>query len=323
MKYAFIVLVACYLLVYGCGPDSTEKAEEKKSQVTTSAVQQPAAPAEQKQAAAPAEQKKPAQMAKQKQAAQPAVAPLAADKAPAEAGTKQEAAAAPAEQPRAAKKAVEAPSTAAVTEQPAAPGAETAPPPAEAAAQTPEEGQPAEAASDLVTLPCGMVVPRSHIPADAPCFQPQLHPCPHMGAQHPPLPEDVVVMPCGRAFVRHPGMAEGLAELDPGQPEPLAEFDTASDDDLADSMEKMVEATNDMVMVTKQLVVATQKMVKATEEAARRLEHESAAAVLPAEPPATAREENANTAMHEAILATQKALEALNQVLPKALEQRQ
>lgn len=314
MKYAFIVLVACYLLVYGCGPDSTEKAEEKKSQVTTSAVQQPAAPAEQKQAAQPAAKK---------QAAQPAVAPVAVDKAAAEAGTSQEAAAAPAEQPRAAEKAVEAPSTAAVTGQQAAPGAETAPPPAATAALPPEEGQPAEAASELVTLPCGMVVPRSHVPADAPCFQPQMHPGPPMGAHHPPLPEDVVVMPCGRAFVRHPGMAEAPADLDPGQPEPLAEFDAVPGDDLAASMEKMVEATNDMVMVTKQLVVATQKMVKATEEAARRLEQESTVAVLPTEPPATAREENANTAMHEAILATQKALEALNQVLPKALEQRQ
>jgi hypothetical protein len=41
MKYAFIALVACYLLVYGCGPDNSKKEESKPDKATHSTVVTP------------------------------------------------------------------------------------------------------------------------------------------------------------------------------------------------------------------------------------------------------------------------------------------
>ena len=52
MKYAFIALIACYLLVYGCGPDNAKKTETKKEQAVHSTVEKPQQPT---QAAKPPE----------------------------------------------------------------------------------------------------------------------------------------------------------------------------------------------------------------------------------------------------------------------------
>jgi hypothetical protein len=62
-------------------------------------------------------------------------------------------------------------------------------------------------------------------------------------------------------------------------------------------------------------------MVRATQEAAYQAQQPQVAAPVKEKPVPTKGDPTA--AMHEAVLATQKALEALNQVLPKVLEPRQ
>ena len=39
MKYAFIALIAIYLVIYGCSPDSSEKAKDSHEQTATTAVE--------------------------------------------------------------------------------------------------------------------------------------------------------------------------------------------------------------------------------------------------------------------------------------------
>ena len=39
MKYAFIALITLYLIIYGCSPDSPEKATESHEQTTPAAVE--------------------------------------------------------------------------------------------------------------------------------------------------------------------------------------------------------------------------------------------------------------------------------------------
>ncbi len=51
MKYAFLALIACYLLVYGCGPDNSKKTEAKKEQAVHNTVEKSAQPAQPMQAA--------------------------------------------------------------------------------------------------------------------------------------------------------------------------------------------------------------------------------------------------------------------------------
>lgn len=296
MKYAFIVLVACYLLVWGCGPDNSKKADEQKSQVTQSKVEKTPAPAPTPEAAKPTPlPEKPAVAAATKAQEQPPPAPEQAAATPV---TPSPAPAQPAQIEK-------APMPCDMTAKHPAPVAET------------EEQQ-------LVTLPCGMVVPKEMIPADAPCFHAKI-PCPMMhGRQNPPV-DEMASMPCGRPCFRHPALPMGHPDIygqERGQlPEPLTDAEDEPAQDLAAAMQKMVETTNDMVVVTRQLVVATQEMVRATQDAAYHVQQPQTVAPVQVEPEPT--KHDATSAMHEAVLATQKALEALNQVLPKVLEPRQ
>ncbi len=289
MKYAFIVLVACYLLVWGCGPDNSKKADEQKSQVTQSKVEKTPAP-------------KPL-------AEKPAVA----------AATKVQEQPAPSAEPVATPP-VTVPTT---QDQPAEMG--KAPVPCDMAAKHPPQTVPETEEEQLVVLPCGKVVSKDQFPTDAPCLQAKMMPCPMMhGRPHPPV-DEMVGMPCGRPCFRHPALPSDHPDLDgPGRryhPEPLTDDDDEPSQDLAGAMQRMVETTNDMVVVTRQLVVATQEMVRATQEAAYQAQQPQVAAPVKEKPVPTKGDPTA--AMHEAVLATQKALEALNQVLPKVLEPRQ
>lgn len=292
MKYAVIVLVACYLLVWGCGPDTSKKADEPTSHVTESKVEKTPAPA------APAEAPAPAPPPEE-----PAVA----------------------EQP--------APNADAVVE-PAAPAPpvhdhtaaqEMAPAPPETAVVPPPPGLQETDMGSLVTLPCGMVVPRESMPADAPCLQAKKMPCPMMyGRLHPPI-DGMMVMPCYRPCFRQPVLPMDHPDLDDPErghhPEPLTDTDDELSQDLAEAMQKMVETTNDMVEVTRQLMVATQEMVRATQDAAFHVQQPQTAP--PVEEKHEPTRDDTTAALHEAVLATQKALEALNQVLPRVLEPRQ
>jgi hypothetical protein len=291
MKYAVIVLVACYLLVWGCGPDTSKKADEPTSHVTESKVEKTPAPVASAEAPAPAPlPEEPAVAVVEQVAEQP---PLDAD---------------------------------AVVE-PAAP----APPVHDhAAAQKmavvqPPPDLPETEMESLVTLPCGMVVPRESIPADAPCLRAKKVPCPMMyGRPHPPV-DGMMVMPCYRPCFRQPVLPMDHPDLDDPErghhPEPLTDTDDELSQDLAEAMQKMVETTNDMVEVTRQLMVATQEMVRATQDAAFHVQQPQAAP--PVEEKHEPTRDDTTAALHEAVLATQKALETLNQVLPRVLEPRQ
>lgn len=298
MKYAVIVLVACYLLVWGCGPDTSKKADEPTSHVTESKVEKTPAPLASAEAPAPAPlPEEPAVAVVEQVAEQP---PLDAD-------------------------AVVAPAAPAPPVHDHAAAQETAPVPPEMAVVQPPQDLPETDMESLVTLPCGMVVPRESIPADAPCLRAKKMPCPMMyGRPHPPL-DGMMAMPCGRPCFRHPALPMDHPDLDDPErghhPEPLTDTDDELSEDLAEAMQKMVETTNDMVVVTRQLVVATQEMVRATQDAAFHVQQPQAA------PPVEEKHEptgdDTTAALHEAVLATQKALEALNQVLPRVLEPRQ
>jgi len=124
-------------------------------------------------------------------------------------------------------------------------------------------------------------------------------------------PEDLVVMPCGRVFVREeapcdmpcmnmPQQQGQMMQEEPGMPQMMPQEQVmpqtapvTPQDELTAAMQKMVQATNEMVMVTRQMVIATEEMLKATKGAAgeiidtgkESLEAEKpAAAEQPAEP---------------------------------------
>ncbi|GEM_PF-1788891 len=272
MKYAFIALIACYLLVYGCGPDNSKKTEVKKEQAVHSTVEKPTQPTQATQ---------PQETAKQ---------PVAA--------------------------AVDA------TPQPIQQGAI-------------ELTQPDE--ENIVVMPCGCMFIKHPMPANAPyvknapCVQQQAPPCPMMGEKQPATDEELIMMPCGRVFVKQPMPVDGLDLERPLQME-------EPEEDLAGAVQRMAEATNDMVLVTKQLVVATQEMLKATKGAAsegantnrennRQTEQTNQspwqAAIAAAKNQSADKEQEAVNAMKDAVIATQKAIDAMNQTVPKTVDQRQ
>ncbi len=101
-------------------------------------------------------------------------------------------------------------------------------------------------------------------------------------------PEDLVVMPCGRVFVRQqmpcdmpcmkmPQEEDPMVQDEPAMPHMMPQGHhmpemmqvpppvppPASQDELAAALQKMVEATNEMVMVTRQMVMATEEMLRA------------------------------------------------------------
>ena len=290
MKYAVIVLVACYLLVWGCGPDNTKKNEEQKAQATHSKVEPAPTPA---QVTAP-----------------PAPTPVAEKAAVAATGKAKE-------QPAAPDKATPAAPAAVPPVQEQAVEPQKMPMPCDMAAKP---APPAPEEEQLVTLPCGHVIPRNQLPTDAPCLQTAPVPCPMMqGRQHPAMGE-MPLLPCGRPFVHHPPVPMDHPDFDGRQPEPLADNDDEPSQDLAEAMQRMVEATSDMVLVTRQLVAATQEMVRATQDAAYQMKQPHAGPPVIETPEPS--KDDATATMREAVNATQKALEALNQVLPKVLEPR-
>ncbi len=259
MKYAFIALIACYLLVYGCGPDDSKKAEKKNEQTVHAVVKKPIQPV------------LTTQVDQQPQAKTQPVAPVV-DPQPAPSPPMQQANVVGPPPPRQLNEAGPQP-PAVIEEQKSAEVAEKPKQqPRNIAAQSPgavELTQPDE--QNIVILPCGRMYIKNRLPANAPCLNAQLPPCPMMGENQLEDDDAYIVMPCGRVFVRHP-IPEDDADLDqPRQMEPPYPADAepqdeqAPEEDLSAAVQRMVEATNDMVLVTQQLVVATQEMLKATQ----------------------------------------------------------
>ncbi len=320
MKYAFIALIACYLLVYGCGPDNSKKTEAKKEQAVHSRVEKPVPPA---QATPPPETAK-----------QPVAAAVNETPKPAQQG----ATTAPPPQPMAeeqktgeATQVRQAPCPMMVHQQGAV-----------------ELTQPDE--ENIVVMPCGCMFIKHPMPAnvpclkDAPCVKQQAPPCPMMDEKQPATEEGLIMMPCGRVFVRQPMPVDG-PDLDrPMQMEPPCQAEAQPQameeppEDLAGAVQRMAEATNDMMLVTKQLVVATQEMLKATKGAAseggantnrtnlgaeQTGQSPQQAAVPDIKKQTSGKEQEAVSAMKEAVIATQKAIDAMSQTVPKTLDQRQ
>lgn len=89
-------------------------------------------------------------------------------------------------------------------------------------------------------------------------------------------PEDLVVMPCGRAFLREDAsdlpcmqQQEGpMMQEEPAMPQALPGQPSGDpQDELTAAMQNMVQATNAMVSATRQMALATEEMVKATRKA--------------------------------------------------------
>lgn len=350
MKYAFIALIAGYLLVYGCGPDKDKKAEENKGQTTLqSTVSTPQQPATQS-----AKTDKPKDLSKQPvfaqtEAAQPGTQP-GKTTMPKELA-KQPVFAQPEAQQTGSQPAVTAKSQG-LSKQPVYVQPDTPPPPPQnapkAANDQPQPGEMAQAPrhpcpmmtdedeadeamdqvdeEDLLTLPCGHVLMRSQIPAGAPCLGIQAPPCLKMG-QQPDDGQDTILLPCGQVIARPP-----MPPVDaphppqhmtaPGQVQAQPQVVEEEKEDLTLAVQKMVETTNDMVLVTRQLVLATQEMLKATKgTAVEQVSQPNRQGAGPAADTKTSGvEQNVVDAMNDAVIASQKAVEAANQAVSNAVE---
>lgn len=149
MKYAFIALIVCYLVIYGCGPDNSDNGPESHEQTAPVHQQEPAAPTHE-------EQQQPVK------SIQPTVA-------------HEEPAAEVAEQP--AEQHVEA--VAVETAEQAQPAAEEKPAAPvverrvimEQQSVTKEQQATEVAESEQVVMPCGRTMARADIPENAPCLE--------------------------------------------------------------------------------------------------------------------------------------------------------
>jgi hypothetical protein len=155
MKYAFIALIAIYLVTYGCSSDNSEKATDShETTATTSHEAQ-----ESEMAAAPADLDEPAVPAHDEHQfpAKNLETPVAV------------------EEPAAVTELTEQPAEAVAVE----PAEETPAVEQRVVAETDpatKEAQPAEVAdSEMVVMPCGRTMARADIPENAPCLgqQPQ------------------------------------------------------------------------------------------------------------------------------------------------------
>jgi len=322
MKYAFIALIACYLLVYGCGPDNSKKTEDKKDQAVHSTVEKPRQPEQQPTPTITSEE-----AAKQ----QPALAAVGTPPQAAEAGC-----------PTPCKKPAETVQQLPAVEKGAAPVNGQKEGQQESTSVAAQQG-PVELTQpdneNIVIMPCGSVFVKHRLPANTPCLTNRVPPCPMMDDEDGPVAEgNVVMMPCGRMFLRQPLPDEDLdvdqqRQMLPPDQGPVDPADAPEDsvENLTSAVERMVETTNDMVLVTKELVVATREMLKATQKAANK-EAAPAKEGLGTEPsaqatqpmvgntamkPAPRSEQEAINAMQQAVIATQKALEAMNQAPPQ------
>ncbi len=255
MKYAFIALITCYLLVvYGCGPDNSKKTEDKKGQAVHSSVEKPLQP------------EQPTQAVPAKETGKQPVAAAVDSRQPVQLAT------VPPSQP-----------VAEVSQQPQVVEEQKADEVAIEQQQKPckmmaarqgavELTQPDE--ENIVVMPCGCMFEKHGVPTNAPCLKQQVPPCPMMGDKGPAAEEeDFIMMPCGRVFAMqpvpmdNPGLEPSRQTEASDQVAAQARIVEESEDDLATAVQKMAEATNDMVLVTKQLVVATQKAIDAMNQA--------------------------------------------------------
>ncbi|NOR24931.1 MAG: hypothetical protein GQ542_11170 [Desulforhopalus sp.] len=170
MKYAFIALIAIYLVVYGCSPDSSEKATDNHETTAPATLEKPHQAAE--VAAVPADPHEPDAAAHAEQQTADAVKDAVVEEPAAAAEVVEEPAVAAGgvEEPAVAAGVVEEPAVAAeVVEQPVeVVAAETA----EQAQPVVEKQQPAEVAKpQLVVMPCGRTMARADIPENAPCLK--------------------------------------------------------------------------------------------------------------------------------------------------------
>ncbi len=311
MKYAFIALIAGYLLVYGCGPDNSKKTEDKKGQVVQSTVEKPLQP--------------PPAAELQETAKQPVTAAVETLQ-PA-----QQVAATPPSQPATE---VKQQAPVADTQKTVDQTTERLQPPCIMAEQQQgavELTQPDD--NNIVVMPCGRMFIKHPVPANAPCLKQQMPPCPMIDERQPSIIEELVMMPCGRVFVRQ-SMPTDDADLEmlqqtetPGRVDLRPQIIEEDEEDLSKAVQKMVETTNDMVLVTKQLVNATQEMLRATQgtiaEASKTNKESMPAAATGSKKKSAASEREVIDAMQDAVIATQKAIEAMNQAAPKALDPKQ
>jgi len=176
MKYAFIVLIALYLVIYGCSPDESEKATDSHTAPATlekpQEAEMVAAPAEVHDSAAPAldEHQFPAKKLEQAVVVEELAVETEVTEQPAEVTeqpaevTEQPAEVAAVEPDEAAQPVVEKQQEALVVEQEVI--VETQP--------ASKEEQPAEGVdSEMVVMPCGRTMAKSDIPENAPCLKPQ------------------------------------------------------------------------------------------------------------------------------------------------------
>jgi len=121
-------------------------------------------------------------------------------------------------------------------------------------------------------------------------------------------PENLVVMPCGRVFIREeapcdmpcmnmPQPGGQMMQEEPAMPQMMMQervmpqtAPVTPQDELTVAMQKMVEATNEMVMVTRQMVIATEEMLKATKGAAGEI-IDTGKEILEAEKPEAAEQQ--------------------------------
>jgi hypothetical protein len=100
-------------------------------------------------------------------------------------------------------------------------------------------------------------------------------------------------------------------------PVPVAE---GTEDELAKSMQKMVDTTNDMVLATRQLVIATQEMLQASKGVAVEVAETGRKAISPEgeESAAVKPEKGVVESLQSVVSATREVLDAVDKALSEA-----
>lgn len=283
MKYAFIVMLAVYLITFGCNPKTEEENKVSENNNQHEAIAEaPTAPVELTVTTQAAVQTTPEagptnhyNVGTKKTPATPANVVVTTDKPSKEATPAAEATETDSTNQwkniaQSAANTVLALMNADQNTQPA----QVAPAPA-----AKEAVKPTEAATTSTILPCGKKVSQ----ADA--------------AQHSPC-------------------AKHSQQVAPQPAVPVEETE------LSEAMQKMVNATNDMVTVTRHLVIATQQMLAASKDVAVEVIDTGKDAIEKSKPAVqdAVNEQEIIETVKEVVSATKEAFEATSEAISNALE---
>ncbi|BHH85699.1 hypothetical protein [Desulforhopalus sp. 52FAK] len=185
------------------------------------------------------------------------------------------------------------------------------------------QDEPAKVEAVVETVEADKTVAKNSA-AQPPCATPGT-PCPKKDSATPcvkagePCPKAGTVAPCGKNI---PQDAKGQPPCMKREPVAKGSAAPVEEPELSEPMMNLVNATNDMVAITRQLVIATQQMLSASKEVAVEV-IDSGKDALEASKPAVqnaVNEQEIIETVKEVVAATKEAYEATSEALSNALE---